>query len=149
MDQNLLMNSEWMQLKNQLPTSFKTLQHIHFDQCFIHGARVGSLHLLLGDRERISYTQSLNLTGFSSLTMGLNIRGNEVNEFFYQVIFVNKEDEIIKVNNHNVASEITTQFKNIRVTYKIPALASAAWISFEIRGIATGVTVYRPSLYLK
>lgn len=146
---NELHNSNWLENEYNSPKYYVSLGKIHFDSCRINESRVASLQIGTKEKERLNYLEPITVQGKEYLTMGLMIRGNDIEAFYYQVIFLDSEKQKIKKINQNIASEITTQFKKITVTCKIPVNAHYASISWEIIGCATGVTLYHPSVTLK
>ena len=146
---NQLKNSNWLEFEQAFPEYYASLGKIHFDSCQINGSRIGSLQLATTEQEVLQYIEPIALHGYEYLTMGLVIRGNDVEAFHYQVNFLNIEKQSIKKIRQNIVSEITPEFKIITVTCKIPAHAHLAKVSWEITGCATGITLYKPSVTLK
>lgn len=149
MTKNYLENASWLEELGDAPLYYNSLGLIHFDKRQINEHRVASLQLLSGELERLTYLKPIAVNSYDYLTMGLIIRGNDIEEFNYQLIFYDENQTIIKQSKQDVSSEITTTFKTICVTYKIPTRARFAKISWEIIGCSTGITLYKPYVSLK
>lgn len=149
MSGNLLMNSKWGEETQHFPKHYECLGKLHFDHCRIDGSRVCSLNFVKVDQEILKYQHPILLSEALYLTIGLIIRANDVEYVNYHTTFYNQQNQQIEHYHHNVAPEITHEFKNICVTYQIPRQAVQAMVEWEIKGIATGITLFRPSLILK
>lgn len=145
---NRIKNSAWCEREGQFPRYFKTDEQLHFDQTEIDGYKVASLSFSQEDYERLVYTEKIETEGKRQLTMGLIIRGNDLDEINYKVAFYNEADSCIDVCCHNVASEVTPHFKRVCVTYPIPADNCYVRVGWEFKGVVTGVTFFHPSLIL-
>lgn len=145
---NRIKNSSWCEREGNTPRYFKTDEQIHFDQTEIDGDKVASLSFNQEDYERLVYTETIKTEGNRQLTMGLIIRGNDIDEINYKVAFYNASDSCIDVCCHNVAPEVTPNFKQICVTYPIPTDTSYVRVGWEFKGIVTGITCFHPSLVL-
>lgn len=148
MKENRVKNSSWYEKEGRFPRYFKTDGQLHFDQTEIDGYKVASLSFTQSDYERLVYTETIKTEGKRQLTIGLIIRGNDVEEVNYKVAFYNEANSCIDICYQNVAPEVSPHFKRVCVTYPIPAKNCYVRIGWEFKGIVTGVTFFHPSLIL-
>ncbi len=188
-------NSRWYEGDDEYPRYFKTNGKLHFDQTKIDEHQVASLSFSAADYERLVYTETIETEGKGQLTLGLIIRGNDIDEINYKIAFYDASDlcldvcclvytetietegkgqltlgliirgnDIDEINYkiafydasdlcldvccHNVASEISPNFKRVCVTYPIPNKSCYVRVGWEFKGIVTGVTLFHPSLVL-
>jgi len=149
MSRNVLINSKWVEEDGDFPKHYKCLGKLHFNQCRIEGARVCSLNFIKPDQEILKYQHPILLRGAHQVTIGLIIRANDVDCVNYHMTFYDHQNQQIDHYYHNVAHEINHEFKNVCVTYQIPKQAVQATIEWEIKGIATALTLFRPNLSKK
>ncbi len=116
---NRIRNSNWYERENEEPRYFKTNHHLHFDDTVIDQHRVATLSFKTRDYERLVYTETIESHEAKKVTVGLIIRGNDLDEINYKVAFYNKDDSCIDVYSHNVVAEVTPHFKRVCVTYPI------------------------------
>ena len=145
MKRNQIKNRKWKEKEGVFPQYFKTEEHLHFDETEIDGYRVASLSFSKKGYERLVYQETIPTDNNEQLTMGLIIRGNDIDEINYKVAFYNDKDQCIDVCCHNVASEVSPQFKRVCVTYSIPESSTYVRVGWEFKGIVTGVTCFNPS----
>lgn len=145
---NRIRNSNWYERENEEPRYFKTNHHLHFDDTVIDQHRVASLSFKTRDYERLVYTETIESHEAKKVTVGLIIRGNDLDEINYKVAFYNKDDSCIDVYSHNVVAEVTPHFKRVCVTYPIPNETCYMKVGWEFKGINTGVTIFHPSVHL-
>lgn len=145
---NRIKNSRWYEGDDEYPRYFKTNGKLHFDQTKIDEHQVASLSFSAADYERLVYTETIETEGKGQLTLGLIIRGNDIDEINYKIAFYDASDLCLDVCCHNVASEISPNFKRVCVTYPIPNKSCYVRVGWEFKGIVTGVTLFHPSLVL-
>ncbi len=146
MARNQLLNDHWLENENQCPKYYQLSKKIHFDHTLIGKTRVCSLQLEQGEEAFLSYVPVLLIEEAQQVTLGLVIRGNDLSLIHYMARFFDKEHHELKCYRHNVAPEITTEFKQVCVTYKIPPKAVSLTVQWEFKGLNTAVTFFRPSV---
>ena len=145
---NRIKNSYWHDYEGNDPCFFKTNQKLHFDKTEIDGYRVASLSFSKNDYERLVYKDPIGCKGFNQVTIGLVIRGNDIDEINYKIGFYDENNSCLDVRFQNIASEIKPTFKRICVTYPIPSHTHSVKVGWEFKGIVTGVTIFHPSVDL-
>lgn len=148
MGRNYLKNSTWLEERNGFPMYFEHVGPMHYDHCLIESARAYSLSFSQPDQGVLRYHPMIKVENARQLTMGLFIRGNDIECINYVVTFYDQNQGLLQRHQHNVAHEVGTEFKKICVTYQIPPHVAGVKISWEFKGIVTGVTMFRPSLSL-
>ncbi len=145
---NQIKNSNWYERENEEPRYFKTNHQLHFDETVIDHHKVASLSLTTRDYERLVYTETIERHDAKKVTVGLIIRGNDLDEINYKVAFYNQDEVCIEVYSHNVVAEVTPHFKQVCVTYPIPHKTCSMKVGWEFKGANTGITIFHPSVYL-
>ena len=146
---NRIENSSWLEGEEQSPRLFKTEGKLHFDQAMMEGDRLASLSFNMSDYERLVYTEQIATQGCNYLTMGLIVRGNDLDEINYKVAFYNENLTCLDIYVQNVAPEIETHFKRICVTYPIPTDTAFIRVGWEFKGLITGMSCFHPFVYLQ
>lgn len=145
---NQIKNSNWYERENEQPRYFKTNEYLHFDETVIESHKVASLSFHTEEYERLVYTETIACDEAKKVTVGLVIRGNDLEEINYKVAFYNEADVCVDVYSHNVVAEVTPQFKRVCVTYPVPNGACYLKVGWEFKGINTGITLFNPSVQL-
>lgn len=147
MVRNQLLNNHWLENENQCPKYYQLSKKIHFDHTLIAKSRVCSLQIEQGEEAFLGYVPIILIEeAQQEVTIGLVIRGNDLSLIHYIARFFDKKHHELKCYCHNVASEITTEFKQVCVTYKIPPKAVSLTVQWEFKGLNTAVTFFRPSV---
>ncbi|MGL4337858.1 MAG: hypothetical protein ACRCST_13275 [Turicibacter sp.] len=148
MSKNYIKNAYWQRENGSMPLYFSSLGKMHYDRREIDGARVCSLSLTKPTFEKLTYEPNVTVYRYSTLKMGLVMRGNDVQSVKYVVHFYSDDEALLISYSEDIASEVTPNFKNICVTYKIPQEARTARIEYHLNGITTGMTLFKPSIVL-
>ena len=83
---NQIKNSNWHERENEQPRYFKTNEYLHFDETVIESHKVASLSFHTEEYERLVYTETIACDEAKKVTVGLVIRGNDLEEINYKVV---------------------------------------------------------------